>query len=49
MWRQQRFFAGFLIVVGVAMTGLLVYQGRLFRQSNLIWTLYVPRGLILGG
>ena len=49
MWRQQRFFAGFLIVVGVAMTGLLVYQGQLFRQSNLIWTLYVPSGLILGG
>jgi hypothetical protein len=49
MWRQQRFFAGFLIVIGVAMTGVLVYQGQLFQHSNLIWTLYVPSGLILGG
>jgi hypothetical protein len=31
------------------MTGLLVYQNQLFNRSNLIWTLYVPSGLILGG
>jgi hypothetical protein len=48
MWRQQRFFAGFLIVVGVLMTGVLVYQGQLLLHSNLIWSLYVPSGLLLG-
>jgi hypothetical protein len=49
LWRQQRFFAGFLVLVGLVMTGLLVYQHQLFNRSNLIWTLYVPSGLILGG
>jgi hypothetical protein len=48
MWRQQRFFAGFLVAVGVLMTGVLVYQGQLLIHSNLIWSLYVPSGLILG-
>src|SRR5947207_4940545 len=49
MWRQQRFFAAFLIIVGLVMTGILVYQNKLFVQSNLIWLLYVPSGLLLGG
>lgn len=49
MWRQQRFFAGFLVAVGLVMTALLIYQGQLFQHSNLIWSLYVPSGLILGG
>jgi hypothetical protein len=49
MWRQQRFFAGFLVAIGLLMTGVLVYQGQLFRQQNLIWSLYVPSGLLLGG
>ena len=49
MWRQQRFFAGFLLLVGIAMTGLVAYQGQLFQHSNLIWSLYVPSGLLLGG
>jgi hypothetical protein len=49
MWRQQRFFAGFLLIVGIVMTGLMAYQGQLFQHSNLIWTLYVPSGLLLGG
>ena len=49
MWRQQRFFAAFLIVVGLVMTGILFQQGALFKQSNAIWLLYVPSGAILGG
>lgn len=49
MWRQQRFFAGFLIAVGLLMTGVLVYQGQLLLHSNLIWSLYVPSGVLLGG
>ena len=46
MWRQQRFFAGFLVAVGLVMTSLLVYQGQLLQHSNLIWTMYVPSGLL---
>ena len=49
MWRQQRFFAGFLVLVGLVMTGLLLYQGQLLRSSNLIWLFYIPSGLLLAG
>ena len=49
MWRQQRFFAGFLVAVGLVMTGVLIWQGQLLRSSNMIWLLYVPSGLLLGG
>jgi hypothetical protein len=49
MWQQQRFFAAFLVVVGFVMTAILVFQNQLFRNSNYIWALYVPSGLILGG
>jgi len=49
LWRQQRFFAGFLVLVGVAMTSYLLYMGQLTRTSNLIWALYIPSGLLLGG
>jgi hypothetical protein len=49
MWRQQRFFAAFLIVVGLVMSGILLYNGQLLRSSNVIWLLYVPSGALLGG
>jgi hypothetical protein len=49
LWRQQRFFAGFLVAVGVGMTGLLLYRGELTTTSNLIWLMYIPSGLLLGG
>jgi hypothetical protein len=49
LWRQQRFFAGFLVLVGLGMTALLIYRGQLNQTSNLIWLLYVPSGLLLGG
>jgi hypothetical protein len=61
MWRQQRFFAGFLVAVGLVMTGLLIYQHQLIafdraghvvllnHGTNLIWLMYVPTGFILGG
>ena len=49
MWKQQRFFAGFLVATGIVMTGVLFFQNQLFRSSNLIWTMYVPSGLLLGG
>jgi hypothetical protein len=59
MWRQQRFFAGFLVAVGAVMTGILIYQHQLitfddaghivYHGTNLIWLMYVPTGLLLGG
>ena len=49
LWRQQRFFAGFLVLVGAGMSALLLYRGELTATSNLIWLLYIPSGLLLGG
>jgi hypothetical protein len=49
LWRQQRFFAGFLVLVGIAMTVLLIYQNKLTQTTNLIWAAYIPSGLLLGG
>jgi hypothetical protein len=49
MWRQQRFYAGALVAVGLVATSLLLYQGQLLGPSGLIWLLYVPSGLFLGG
>src|SRR5258708_32760010 len=31
------------------MTALLVYQHQITHTANLIWILYVPSGLLLGG
>jgi hypothetical protein len=49
LWRQQRFFAGFLVLVGLGMTALLIYKGQLSQTTNLIWLMYIPSGLLLGG
>jgi hypothetical protein len=49
MWRQQRFYAGALVAVGVVATALLAYQGQLLGPSGAIWLLYIPSGLLLGG
>src|SRR6202171_5562556 len=49
LWRQQRFFAGFLVAVGAVMTALLIAQGQITKPANLIWALYIPSGLLLGG
>lgn len=49
VWQQQRFFAAILLVVGVAMTILGIYQGQLTKPTNAVWLLYVPSGLLLGG
>lgn len=34
MWRQQRFFAGFLVVIGLLMMGVLIYQGQLSKLGS---------------
>ena len=49
LWRQQRFFAGFLVAVGIGMTALLLYKGQLLQATNLIWIAYIPSGFLLGG
>jgi hypothetical protein len=49
LWRQQRFFAGFLVLIGIAMTLLWAYKGQLLQSANLIWIAYIPSGLLLGG
>jgi hypothetical protein len=49
LWRQQRFFAGALVAIGIAMTALLLYRGELMQTSNLIWAVYIPSGFLLGG
>lgn len=48
MWRQQRFFAAFLLIVGVIAPALVLYYHQPI-QPNLIWLLYGPSGLLLGG
>ena len=49
LWLQQRFFAGFLVAVGLVMTGLLIYQHQFNKAANVVWLLYVPSGFLLGG
>jgi hypothetical protein len=49
LWRQQRFFAGALIAIGIGMSALLLYQGQLGKTTNLIWAAYIPSGILLGG
>lgn len=48
LWRQQRFFAGLLLVVGVLATGLAIYQHQLFTPGFAVWIVYIPTGLLLG-
>jgi hypothetical protein len=49
LWRQQRFFAAFLIAAGAGMSAYLFYKGQLSTTANLIWLMYIPSGLLLGG
>jgi hypothetical protein len=49
LWRQQRFFVGALIALGLVMTAFWAYRGQLFQTSSLLYVLYVPGGLIFGG
>jgi hypothetical protein len=51
MWKRQRFWALILVVAGVvASSYLLIFTPvRRFDQGTLIWLLYIPSGLLLGG
>jgi len=48
LWRQQRFFVGALVVLGLAMTGFWAYRGELNQTSNLLYIGYIPLGLVIG-
>ena len=48
LWQQQRWYAGFLILLGlIAPILLLVFRQPL--QPNWVWFVYAPSGLLLGG
>jgi hypothetical protein len=51
MWRRQRFWALILVVAGVvASSFLLIFTPtKRFDQGTLIWLLYIPSGILLGG
>ena len=49
MWRQQRFIAGGILVIGLVLTPLLLVQHLLFVGYNITFGLYIPCGLLLGG
>jgi hypothetical protein len=49
MWRQQRFFAAFMIVVGAGFTIYQTSQHLVGTASYALWLLYMPAGLIYGG
>lgn len=49
MWRQQRFFAAFLVVTGAVVTVWLTSQHLMGTAANSIWLLYMPAGLLFGG
>ncbi|TMC52575.1 MAG: hypothetical protein E6J20_11640 [Chloroflexi bacterium] len=48
LWRQQRFFAGLLLVVGALATGIAIYQRQIFTPGFAVWIVYIPTGLLLG-
>ena len=49
IWRQQRFFAFFLLFVGPIAGGYLFYTSQKLTQTVEIFLLYIPAGLLLLG
>ncbi|HEX6348709.1 MAG TPA: hypothetical protein VF160_04885 [Candidatus Dormibacteraeota bacterium] len=51
MWRRQRFWAVILVVLGIAVSVYLYLFSpvRRWDQGTIIWLLYIPSGLLLGG
>jgi hypothetical protein len=50
LWMQQRFYAAFLVAVGLVMTGIYFYKGQIANTTGgLVWLIYIPSGLLLGG
>ncbi len=50
MWRKQRFWALFLVVVGLAMSFYtVVYSHQGLNTNTYVWMAYVPSGLVLLG
>lgn len=50
MWLKQRFWALFLVLIGLfASAYLILYMRMGLNQNTVIWLLYVPSGLLLLG
>ncbi len=51
MWRRQRFWAVILVVLGAVVSVYLFLFSPVRRldQGTIIWLLYMPSGLLLGG
>ncbi len=50
MWRKQRFWALFLVLVGLVMSFyLIIYRRQPLNTNTYIWLAYVPSGLLLLG
>jgi hypothetical protein len=49
MWRQQRFFAAFLVVTGAVVTVWMSSQHLMGTWANALWAGYMPAGLVFGG
>ena len=49
VWVQQRFFALFLVGVGVVATAISIYQHNIFSTTFAAFIFYVPIGLLVTG
>jgi hypothetical protein len=47
VWLQQRFFAGFLVAVGVVATGISIYQRNIYSTTFAAFIFYVPVGALV--
>ncbi|HET7418761.1 MAG TPA: hypothetical protein VFL27_00095 [Candidatus Dormibacteraeota bacterium] len=47
VWLQQRFFAGFLVAVGVVATAISVYQRNIYSTTFAAFIFYVPVGALV--
>jgi hypothetical protein len=47
VWLQQRFFALFLVGIGVVATGISIYQRTKYSQTFAAFAFYVPIGLVV--
>lgn len=49
VWVQQRFFALFLLAIGVVATGIGIYQRNIYTTSFAAFIFYVPIGVLVTG
>ena len=47
VWLQQRFFAGVLVLIGVVLTTISLYQRSTFSASYAAFVIYIPIGVLV--